>query len=88
MASTFEHSCGISLSDSSKDVSCQKSSDVKFTISAVKRNVTSVSNNNILGIGSSGSDDESESAVNRIKRQRLTIFKNGDIESVHFHLSI
>lgn len=86
MASTSKHSCSSGILDASKDTSDQKSSDVKFTLSTLKRNVVSVSNNNILRTENNGSDDDMESAVNESKRQRLTLIKNGQmIEYVNFH---
>ncbi|KAM3725876.1 G-patch domain and KOW motifs-containing protein [Dirofilaria immitis] len=59
-------------------MSGQKSSDVKFTISTVKRNVVSVSNN-ILRTENNESDNDAESAVNESKRQRLRLIKNGQM---------
>uniref|UniRef100_A0A8R1XVG7 G-patch domain-containing protein n=1 Tax=Onchocerca volvulus TaxID=6282 RepID=A0A8R1XVG7_ONCVO len=79
MASTSKHSCSSGILDASKDTSDQKSSDVKFTLSTLKRNVVSVSNNNILRTENNGSDDDMESAVNESKRQRLTLIKNGQM---------
>lgn len=72
----------------SKDIPCQKSSDVKFTISTLKRNVASVSNNNVLRTENNGSDDDAEGIMDESKRQRLTLVKNGQmIEYVNFHFS-
>ncbi|EFO25594.2 KOW domain-containing protein family protein [Loa loa] len=79
MPSTSEHSCSSDMSNVPKDMSCQKSSDVKFTISTLKRNVPSISNNNVLRIESNGSDDNAEGAINEFKRQRLTLMKNGQM---------
>ncbi|OZC07450.1 hypothetical protein X798_05587 [Onchocerca flexuosa] len=67
------------MSDVSKGMSDQKSSGVKLTLSTHKRNVVSVSNNNILRTENNGSDDDMESAVNESKRQRLRLIKNGQM---------
>lgn len=88
MASTSEHSCPSMMSDVSSYLSCQKSSDVKFAISALKKNVMSVSNSNILQTESNEIDDDGENIVNESKRQRLTLMKNGQIvEYVNYHFS-
>ncbi|MCP9265822.1 KOW domain-containing protein family protein [Dirofilaria immitis] len=64
MASIPEHYCLSGASDVFKDMSGQKSSDVKFTISTVKRNVVSVSNN-ILRTENNESDNDAESAIRK-----------------------
>uniref|UniRef100_A0A0R3S4F4 G-patch domain-containing protein n=1 Tax=Elaeophora elaphi TaxID=1147741 RepID=A0A0R3S4F4_9BILA len=77
MTSTSEHSGSFGMSNTSKP--CQKPSDVKFVISTLKRNVTSVSNNNILQTENNESDDNAEDTVNESKRQRLTLINNGQM---------
>ncbi|VDO23760.1 unnamed protein product [Brugia timori] len=67
---------------------CKKSPDVRFTISTLKRNVASVSNNNVLRTENFGNDDDAEDGMNESKRQRLTFVKNGQmIESGGTHKS-
>uniref|UniRef100_A0AAF5PII5 G-patch domain-containing protein n=1 Tax=Wuchereria bancrofti TaxID=6293 RepID=A0AAF5PII5_WUCBA len=88
MAFTSEYSCSSDISDVSKDISYKKSPDVKFTISTLKRNVASVSNNNVLRTENFGNDDDAEDRMNESKRQRLTFVKNGQmIESGGTHKS-
>ncbi|VDK76521.1 unnamed protein product [Litomosoides sigmodontis] len=78
MTSTSECSGLSGMSNASEYLACQKSPDVKFTISTLKRNVASVSNSNVLQTENNGSDEE-EGTVNESKRQRLTVIKNGRI---------
>ncbi|KAK6111095.1 DExH-box splicing factor binding site family protein [Brugia pahangi] len=88
MAFTSEYSCSFDISDVSKDMLCKKSPDVRFTISTLKRNVASVSNNNVLRTENFGNDDGAEDGMNEGKRQRLTFVKNGQmIESGGTHKS-
>lgn len=87
MTSASESSDSPGMSNTSKYLACQKSPDVKFTISTLRKNVASVSNSNILRTENNGSDDE-EGTVNGSKRRRLAVIKNGQIvEYVNYHSS-
>uniref|UniRef100_A0A915PK12 G-patch domain-containing protein n=1 Tax=Setaria digitata TaxID=48799 RepID=A0A915PK12_9BILA len=74
-----EYSCVSGISSVSEDFSCQKSSDVKFTLPILKRNVISVSSSNILLTENDERIDDAGSIVNGSKRQRLTVMTKGEM---------